>query len=189
LLSSQGIAYVNGEVAHDQAARDALVARGMKSVPVTIWNDHVVIGVNPKALARVFNLRGAVAVVAVPTMLEQSEIVLNATCRAFRQWPADRWDWESPERKRTLGQLCFHLADRPDRALHASRVGVYANEDRGRAGQHVLGAVGFAAVARKVEEVLRRVQEALRGPPVLTLDNRLETDMGDKTAGAMMDLA
>jgi hypothetical protein len=27
----------------------------MKSVPMTIWDDHVVIGFNPKALARLFN--------------------------------------------------------------------------------------------------------------------------------------
>jgi hypothetical protein len=122
-------------------------------------------------------------------MLEKYEIVLNAACRAFRQLPADRWDWESPERKRTLGQFCFHLSDRPDRALNAYLVGVYANEDRGREVQHVLGDVGFEEVARNVEEVLRRVQAALSGPTVINLDKKLETYMGDKTAGEMMDLA
>ena len=168
---------------------DELLARGIKSVPVTIWGDQVVIGFNPKALARLFDLSGDVAVVDVPTMLEKYEIVLNAACRAFRQLPADRWDWESPERKRTLGQFCFHLSDRPDRALNAYLVGVYANEDRGREVQNVLGDVGFAEVARNVEEVLRRVQEALSGPTVINLDKRLDTYMGDKTAGEMMDLA
>jgi len=168
---------------------DELLARGIKSVPVTIWGDQVVIGFNPKALARLFDLSGAVAVVDLPTMLEKYEIVLNAACRTFRQLPADRWDWESPERKRTLGQFCFHLSDRPDRALNAYLVGVYANEDRGREVQHVLGDVGFEEVARNVEEVLRRVTAALIGPTVINLDKRLETYMGDKTAGEMMDLA
>ena len=93
--------------------------------------------------------------------------------------PADRWDSESPERKRTLGQFCFHLSDRPDRALHASLVGVYANEGRGREVQHVLGDVGFEEVARNVEAVLRRVKEALSGPTVINLDKMLETYMGD----------
>jgi uncharacterized damage-inducible protein DinB len=168
---------------------DELLARGIKSVPVTIWDDQVVIGFNPTALARLFNLSGAVAVVDLPTMREKYEIVLTAACRAFRQLPADRWDWESPERKRTLGQFCFHLSDRPDRALHAYLVGVYANEDRGREVQHVLGDVGFEEVARNVEEVLRRVQAALSGPTMINLDKRLETYMGDKTAREMMDLA
>jgi len=168
---------------------DELLARGIKSVPVTIWDDQVVIGFNPKALARLFDLSGAVAVVDLPTMIEKYEIVLNAACRTFRQLLADRWDWESPERKRTLGQFCFHLSDRPDRALNAYLVGVYANEDRGREVQHVLGDVGFEEVARNVEEVLRRVKAALSGPTVINLDKRLDTYMGDKTAGEMMDLA
>ena len=168
---------------------DELLARGLKSVPVTIWDDQVVIGFNPTALARLFNLSGAVTVVDLPTMLEKYAIVLNAACRAFRQLPADRWDWESPERKRTLGQFCFHLSDRPDRALNAYLVGLYTNEDRGREVQHVLGDVSFEEVARNVEEVLRRVTAALSGPTMINLDKRLETYMGDKTAGEMMDLA
>jgi uncharacterized damage-inducible protein DinB len=168
---------------------DELLARGIKSVPVTIWDDHVVIGFNPTALARLFNLSDAVPVADVPTMLAKYEIVLTAACRAFRQLPADRWDWESPERKRTLGQFCFHLSDRPDRALNAYLVGVYTNEDRGREVQHVLRDVGFEAVARNVEAVLRRVTAALSGPTGINLDKRLETYMGDKTAGEMMDLA
>jgi uncharacterized damage-inducible protein DinB len=168
---------------------DELLARGIKSVPVTIWDDHVVIGFNPTALARLFNLSDAVPVADVPTMLAKYEIVLTAACRAFRQLPADHWDWESPERKRTLGQFCFHLSDRPDRALNAYLVGVYTNEDRGREVQHVLRDVGFEAVARNVEAVLRRVTAALSGPTGINLDKRLETYMGDKTAGEMMDLA
>src|SRR4029434_7135764 len=133
---------------------DELWSRGMKSVPVTIWDDQVVIGFNPTALARLFNLSGAVAVVDLPTMLEKYEIVLTAACRAFRQLPADRWDWESPERKRTLGQFCFHLSDRPDRERNAHLVGVYANEDRGREVQHMPGDVGFEEVARNVDRSL-----------------------------------
>ena len=168
---------------------DELLARGIKSVPVTILDDKVVIGFNPKELARLFDLSSEVAVVDLPTMIEKYEIVLNAACRTFRQLPADRWDWESPERKRTLGQFCFHLSDRPDRALNAYLVGVYANEDRGREVQNVLGDVGFEEVARNVEDVLRRVQEALSGTTLINLDKMLETYMGDKTAGEMMDLA
>jgi len=168
---------------------DELMARGLKAVPVTILDDQVVIGFNPTALARLFNLDSTVAVADLPTMLEKYESVLTAACRAFRQLPADRWDWESPERKRTLGQFCFHLSDRPDRALHAYLVGVYTNEDRGRTVQDVLGEVGFEEIARHVEEVLHRVKAALSSPTVIDLDKRLETYMGTKTAGEMMDLA
>lgn len=168
---------------------DELLARGIKSVPVTILEDKVVIGFNPRELARLFSLSDQVAVADLPTMIEKYETVLTAACRAFRQLPADRWEWESPERKRTLGQFTFHLSDRPDRALNAYLVGVYANEDRGREVQDVLGDVGFEEVARNGEDVLRRVKEALSGPALINLDKALDTYMGDKTAGEMMDLA
>lgn len=56
-----------GDVEHDQASMDELLARGIKSVPVTIWDDQVVIGFNPTALARLFSLGGAVAVDHAPS--------------------------------------------------------------------------------------------------------------------------
>lgn len=165
------------------------MARGIKSVPVTILGDQVVIGFNPRELAKLFDLSDAIDVADLPTMIEKYETVLTAACRTFRQLPADRWDWESPERKRTLGQFCFHLSDRPDRALNAYLVGVYVNEDREREVQDILGDVGFEEVAQNVEDVLRRVQEALNGSTVIDLDKVLDTYMGRKTAGEMMDLA
>ena len=168
---------------------DELLARNIKSVPVTIMGDNVVIGFNPKELARMFDLNPEVAVADLPTMIEKYQTVLTAACRAFRQFSADRWDWESPERQRTLGQFCFHLSDRPDRALNAYMTGVYANEDRGREVHDVMGDVGFEEVAVNIEDVLRRVKEALSGTGLIDLDKVLDTYMGDKTAGEMMDLA
>ncbi len=44
-------------------------------------------------------------------------------------------------------------------------------------------------VDQNVEDVLRRVKEALSGATLINLDLVLDTYMGDKTAGEMMDLA
>ena len=59
-----------------------LLDRGLKIVPVTIWNDQVVIGFNPKELARVFHLDASVAQADVPTMINKFATVLVAACRA-----------------------------------------------------------------------------------------------------------
>ena len=166
-----------------------MLARNIKSVPVTIMADQVVIGFNPTELARMFGLNAEVAVADLPTMVAKYETVLTAACRAFRQLFAEHWDWESPERQRTLGQFCFHLSDRPDRALNAYLTGLYANEDRGRDVADVLGDVGFEEVALNIEDVLRRVNQALTGDAIIDLDKVLDTYMGQKTAGEMMDLA
>lgn len=168
---------------------EELLARGIKSVPVTILGDQTVVGFNPRELARLFDLDGEVAVADLATMVSKYETVLTASCRAFRQLSAEHWDWESPERQRTLGQFCFHLSDRPDRALNAYLTGLYANEDRGRDVADVLGDVGFEEVALNIEDVLRRVNQALTGDAIIDLDKVLDTYMGQKTAGEMMDLA
>ena len=169
---------------------DELLDRGLKIVPVTIWGDQVVVGFNPKELSRMFNLESEVgAPVDLPAMMEKFETVLQAACRATRQIPEDRLDWESPERQRTIGQFTFHLFDRPDRALNAYLVGEYTNEDRGRPVEDVLGRVGFEQTARYGEDILHRVREALSGVQPLDQSKMLVTYMGTKTAGEMLDLA
>ena len=118
-----------------------------------------------------------------------NETVLVAAFRATRQLPAGHMEWESPERHRTLRQFTFHLFDRPDRALNAYEVRLYSNEDRGRSVQDILGPTDTEGIARYGEDVLRRVKEGLTGPSPMDLDRILETYMGSKTAGEMMDLA
>ena len=167
---------------------DELLARGLKSVPVTIWNDDVVIGFNPKELARLLDLNSEIAVVDLPTMLEKYETILTGAARAIRQIPEEKGEWESPERQRTIRQFTFHLCDRPDRALNAHDVGRYATEDRGREVEQVLGGkASFEEIAQYGEDVLRRIKAALAQPISLDLDKVLETYMGDKTAGEMLD--
>ena len=173
---------------HDKQSMDELLARGIKSVPVTILDDKVVIGFNPQELAKLFDLSGDIPVADVSTMLEKYEIVLVAAAKTFRQIPADRWDWESPERQRTLGQFCFHLSDRPDRAMNAYNVGVYSNYDRGRTVEDILGDVGFEEVAQYCEDVRKRVKASLDGDASIDLEKVLDTYMGNKTAWEMMDL-
>ncbi|GIS82630.1 MAG: hypothetical protein CM1200mP15_12620 [Dehalococcoidia bacterium] len=75
---------------HDKQSMDELLARGIKSVPVTILDDKVVIGFNPQELAKLFDLSGDIPVADVSTMLEKYEIVLVAAAKTFRQIPADR---------------------------------------------------------------------------------------------------
>jgi uncharacterized damage-inducible protein DinB len=166
-----------------------LLDRGIKAVPVTISGDEVVIGFNPKELARVFGLNPDVAQVDLPTMVDKYQTVLVAACRAARQIPQERAEWESPERKRTIRQFTFHLMDRPERALNAYHVRQYTNEDRGREVDDVIGPAGFEEIAQYGEGVLSQVKAALTSGSDLDLGRVLDTYMGDKTAGELFDLA
>ena len=180
---------MDGDVEHDPASLDELLSRGIKAVPVTIWGDEVVIGFNPKELARLFKLNSEVSQVDTPTMIAKYDTVLVAAHRATRQLPPHYFDRSCPERKRTLGQFTFHIFDRPDRALHAYEVGHYNLEDRGRRVEDVIGSAGFEEIARYGEDVLSRVKLALTDRTKLDLERVLDTYMGQKTAAELMDLA
>ena len=149
----------------------------------------MVIGFNPKELARVFKLNSEISQVDQPAMIEKYETVLVGACRAARQLPDEYLEWSCPERKRTLGQFTFHIFDRPDRALNAYEVGHYNLEDRGRRVENVIGNVGFEKIARYGEDVLSRVKMALTDRTKLDLEKVLDTYMGQKTAAELMDLA
>ena len=75
---------------------DELLARGIKSVPVTILGEQVVIGFNPRELAKLFNLSEDVAVADLPTMIEKYETVLTAACQTFRHACHHFWQpWQN----------------------------------------------------------------------------------------------
>ena len=50
-LSRQDVPFVARNVDEDDRAYDELLARGLRSVPVTIIGDHVLTGYDPEALA------------------------------------------------------------------------------------------------------------------------------------------
>ena len=81
------------------------------------------------------------------------------------------------------------MCDRPERAMNAYEVRSYTNEDRGRLVVDILGNVGKEEIARYGEEVLRGVKSALAGDTARDLSRELDTYMGQKTAGELMDLA
>lgn len=51
-LSRAGVTFTVLNVDEDNRAYDALIARGLRSVPVTLIGDHVVRGFDPSALRR-----------------------------------------------------------------------------------------------------------------------------------------
>ena len=167
-----------------------LLEKGLKVVPVTIWSDEVVIGFNPKELSRLFDLASEDSFEAdLPEMISKFEIILTAAGKATQQIPEDKLRWESPERERTLAQFVFHLFDRPERALNAYHVGEYTQEDRGRLVEDVLGAVGFEETAQYGEKILNRVRDSLNSVSPFDQSKMLQTYMGEKTTGEMLDLA
>ncbi len=57
-LSRKGIAFTERNVSEDDAARDALLARGLRSTPVTIIGDQNVVGYSPLRLEAALKAAG-----------------------------------------------------------------------------------------------------------------------------------
>jgi len=58
-LSRAGVAFVARNVDEDEAAYDDLIARGFRSVPITVVGDEVVKGFDPAGLTAAIDRRRA----------------------------------------------------------------------------------------------------------------------------------
>ena len=58
-LSRKGIAFTERNVSEDDDARDALMAMGLRSTPVTIIGDQNVVGYSPPKLEAALKAAGA----------------------------------------------------------------------------------------------------------------------------------
>ncbi len=58
-LSRKGIAFTERNVSEDDAAREALLAMGLRSTPVTVIGDQNVVGYSPPKLEAALKAAGA----------------------------------------------------------------------------------------------------------------------------------
>ena len=58
LLSREGVAFTARNVDEDEAAYDELLARGLRTVPVTIIGETVIKGYDPAAIKRALSAAG-----------------------------------------------------------------------------------------------------------------------------------
>ena len=58
-LSRKGLEFIERNVSEDDAARDALLAMGLRSTPVTVIGDQNVVGYSPPKLEAALKAAGA----------------------------------------------------------------------------------------------------------------------------------
>lgn len=149
---------------HDPEARAELAALGLKTLPVTVVGDQVVVGYNRPALSAALELeRAEKAPVDAAVLLERYQRVFGAFSRAARQVPDDKLvTWKSPERDRDLRQFLYHVYDRPDLMLQGLTTGVYRYDDVLEGYTRAAAYDTPAALADAGDALLARVYEFLR---------------------------
>ena len=135
-LSSNGVQYEHHDVATDEAAREHLKGREIKSLPVTIIQDllkgqeEVIIGYYPKKLVPALKLNVSVDLsVKTEWMSEKYDVMLRAAIRAIRQLSNARLDEQVPWRAWTMRKTMLHILSFPEVALNSHCHGSMSTED------------------------------------------------------------
>lgn len=130
-LSSNGVQYEHHDVATDEAAREDLKSREIKSLPVTIIDDaEVIIGYYPKKLVLALKLNVSVDLSGKTNWLsEKYDIMLKAAVRAARQLSDAQLDDQVPWREWTLRRTVLHVLSFPELALNSHSHGSMSTED------------------------------------------------------------
>ena len=130
-LSSNGVQYVHHDVATDEAAREDLKIREIKSLPVTIIDDaEVIIGYYPKKLVPALKLNISVDLSGKTGWLSgKYELMLKAAVRVARQLSDAQLDEMVPWREWTLRKTVMHVLSFPELALNSHTHGSMSTDD------------------------------------------------------------
>ncbi|MEK6710194.1 MAG: DinB family protein, partial [Nitrospinota bacterium] len=120
---------INRDCSNDPASQAELRALGIKTLPVSVRGDRVVVGFNIAELKAAFGIGEAAKGPLPPEkLLAHYRRVFEAARRAVRQIPNEKLGWVSPGRQRTLRQLTWHIFERPDLCIEAWETGGYTEE-------------------------------------------------------------
>src|SRR3954451_14142403 len=125
LLSQRGVEFDVLDVANDPEAMLALRALGLASVPAVVVGDRTLTGWNPTRLAALVGFAYEERATPPEELVPSLHLVLDATLRAVRQIPDDRWEMTAPGRERPLRELARHLLHVVEAGVDADVLGIF----------------------------------------------------------------
>ena len=115
----------------DEAAREDLKSRNIKSLPVTIIDDtEIIIGYYPKKLVPALKLNVSVDLSGKTDWLsEKYDLMLKAAIRAAQQLTDAQLEEQVPWREWTLRRTVLHVLSFPELALNSHSHGSMSTDD------------------------------------------------------------
>ena len=152
-LTSNGVQYEHHDIASDPQAQEFLASRGVKSAPVTVVDDEIIIGYYPKKLIPALKLNTTVDLSGRTGWLaEKYDKILHAAIRATLQCSPEQLRREVAWRPETLRDTIVHIVSFPELAWLSHRTGSMSTDDM-QAGRARLAHVNDAdAIAEYGEE-------------------------------------
>ncbi len=106
-----------------------LKALGVKSLPVSVRGEDVVVGYNVSDLCKTFGIdAGSSGPMRPEKMMEMYRLVFGGLRRAVNQLSPGQLDWISSGRPRSMRQLLWHSFERPVLGIEAHDGGEYSRD-------------------------------------------------------------
>ena len=162
-LSSNGVQYEHHDLATDTAAVEYLRSRNIKSAPVTIVDDEVIIGYYPKKLIPALKLNVKVDLSGKTAWLaEKYDKVINGAIRAANQLTDEQLMAEVPWRPWSVRDVIVHIISFPELAWLSHEHGSMSSEDMAASNERVKDILTGPQIAAYGKGVLKNIDEFLK---------------------------
>jgi glutaredoxin/uncharacterized damage-inducible protein DinB len=121
-LTQQGIDFESRDVHNDPQAQAELLALGVRSVPVVSIGTHYTLAQSLKDVVKFLDLRTTLAEpLPASVLVQRLDNVMSAVSRYVRQFTPEQLHEPFRNRRRTPGQLCYHVYRIAEMGMEASQ--------------------------------------------------------------------
>ena len=161
-LTSNGVQYEHHDIASEPAAQQFLESKGVKSAPVTVIDDEIIIGYFPRKLIATLKLDTQVDLSGRTGWLaEKYDKILHAAIRATMQLSPDQLKSDVAWRPETLRDTIVHIMSFPELAYLSHKTGSMTTEDMQACRQRLASVNSSDEIAEYAEGVIANIVEFL----------------------------
>ena len=161
-LTSNGVQYEHHDIASEPEAQAFLNSRGVKSAPVTVVDDEIIIGYFPKKLIATLKLDTQVDLSGRTGWLaEKYDKILHATIRVTLQLAPEQLQRDVSWRPETLRDTIVHIMSFPELAWLSHKTGSMTTDDMQACRARLAGVNAAEAIAEYGEGVIQNIVDFL----------------------------
>ena len=161
-LTSNGVQYEHHDIASEPAAQQFLESKSVRSAPVTVIDDEIIIGYFPRKLIATLKLNTQVDLSGRTGWLaEKYDKILHAAIRATMQLSPDQLKSDVAWRPETLRDTIVHIMSFPELAYLSHKTGSMTTEDMQACRQRLASVNSADEIAEYAEGVIANIVEFL----------------------------
>ena len=161
-LTSNGVQYEHHDIASEPAAQQFLESKGVKSAPVTVIDDEIIIGYFPRKLIATLKLDTQVDLSGRTDWLaEKYDKILHAAIRATKQLSPDQLRRDVAWRPETLRDTIVHIMSFPELAYMSHKTGSMTTDDMQACRQRLADVNSAEEIGGYAEGVIKDIVDFL----------------------------